>query len=219
MRQHRIAGNNLKIDRLQLNGPFFSPSRWQYHLQGRLDRGQLTTDKIPDVLHFHDVNFETDEKSLKVHRAGLTALDTHLTISGRTTFRRGRFRSAVVKFQGTIGHRADKWINDLFAAESDYLLVQTPVAVKAATIKWAADKPVAITADLTTSKGVQVILSQEWQRNLFRKERIQIHDGAHRATISSDRRPDQVAGIRNTCPGKIRSGSESIGVLASKISG
>jgi uncharacterized protein involved in outer membrane biogenesis len=192
-RQHRIAGGNLNIDRLHLQGPFFTPSRWKYHITGRVDRWQLTTDKLPDSLHFSNFVFETDEKSFHVRSTGLKALDTNLTASGRTALRGGRLRSVAVQFKGTLGHRADKWINDLYAKDEDLLLLQTPLTIAAATIGWKTGQPTAITADFTTSQGVRVFLSEEWQRGVFRKERFQIRDGENQTIVSTDRRPDQVA--------------------------
>ena len=192
-REHRITGEHLTIDRLQLQGPFFTPPQWTYHITGRVDRWQLTTDKLPDRLHFRNFVFETDERSFRVRTTSLKALDTDLTASGHTTFKDGRFRSAAVQFKGTLGHRADKWINDLYAPDEDFWLTQTPLVISTATIDWIRGEPTAIAADFTTSKGVRVLLSMEWQRDAFRKERIQIRDGEHQAIVSTDRRHDQVA--------------------------
>lgn len=192
-RRYRIAGGSAAIDSLRLKGPFLAPSRWEYHIKGRVDRWKVATDELPDVLHFSNFVFETDEKSLRVRRTGLKALDADLTGNGRTVFQDGRLRSFGVQFKGSLGQRADKWINDLFAKDDDFLLTQTPMDIATATIDWTAGAPFRLTADLTTSKGVRVSLSQEWQAEVFRKDRIQIRDGEIQAILSTDWRSDQVA--------------------------
>ncbi|MBL0715220.1 MAG: AsmA-like C-terminal domain-containing protein [Desulfosarcina sp.] len=191
--QYRAAGGKADITRLKLHGPFFKPARWAYDLKGRIDRLRLEADTLPGPLQFSDIRWTADEKTLIVESTALKALDADLTVGGRAAIQNGRLQSYSINLKGAMGAITDKWINDLYEAEEDLFLMQTPLEISAVTIDWVVDNPFVLTAEFTTSGGVHVSMAHEWQPGVFQKGRFSLVDGDARATISLHQESDQLA--------------------------
>lgn len=192
-RQYKVAGDTAHIARLSLHGPFFTPARWAYRLQGRIDRFALEAANLPDALNFSDFVFATDDNTLKVESTGLSTLDMDVTGKGHTVFRNGQLQSFDIGFNGRLGARMDKWINDLFEENEDFFLMRTPLDVSAATLNWRVGNPYMLTADFKTSGGVRVSLANEWQPDVMHRERVHVVDAESQATISIQQQSGQVA--------------------------
>ncbi len=192
-RRYRLSGDTAKITRLSLQGPLFDPSRWAFTSRGRIGRLHLVADNLPAPLNFSNLQLKADQHSLNAESAELKVLDADVTGSARTTFTAGRFQSLALQFKGRLGHRADKWVNDLFDEDTDLFLTQAPLVVSEAKLNWAKGKPFATFADFTTRPGVRVFLSSEWQPQVFRKHQVRIVDGDIQAIVSQHRRSDRLA--------------------------
>ena len=192
-KKYRTAGDKGAITSLKLHGPFFNPGRWDYRLTGNIDRLSLEADVLPGRLQFINTRLIADEKTLNIENTGLRLLDTDVTANGQSAFQDGQIQSFAVQFRGTVGHRVDKWLNDLFEADADRYLTQTPLKVSDTTFAWARGKPFRLSADFTTSKGVQVILTEEWRPKISRQGRYNFIDGDLRANVSLARESDQLA--------------------------
>ncbi|MGD9096878.1 MAG: hypothetical protein PVF97_02260, partial [Desulfobacterales bacterium] len=191
-RQYRLAGDTAEIASLSLKGPFFDPSRWAFTVQGRIDRLALTADDLPGPLNLSDLRLSASEHSLNAASMALDLLDADGTGRAQATFAARQLESYSLEFKGELGPRTDQWLNDLFEKDTDFFLWQTPLTVTAARINWAAGKPHSVNGDFTTSQGVRVSFSQEWEPGLYRKERAAIQDGEALAIITRERESDQL---------------------------
>ncbi|MGD9250770.1 MAG: AsmA-like C-terminal region-containing protein, partial [Desulfobacterales bacterium] len=191
--KYRVAGDKATITSLRLHGPFFSPGRWDYRLTSRIDHLSLEADMLPGPLQFRDTRLIADEKTLNIENTAMHMLDADVTGNGQSAFEGGQIQSFAIQFRGVVGHQVDKWLNDLFEEDADRYLTQTPLKITDTTFAWARDQPFRLSADFTTSKGVQVILTEEWRPNIFRHGRYNFIDGDTRAIVSLHRESDQMA--------------------------
>ncbi len=202
-RPYRLEGDAAEIASLNLQGPFFDPSRWVFATQGRISRLQLNADNLPGPIIFSDLRLKAAEAALETENMGLKVLDADVTASARATFGGGRAQSFDLQFKGKLGHRADKWVNDLFEADADFFLTRAPLTVSKAQISWTAGSPFVSIAEFTTDPGVRVALASEWQPQIFKKHRAHITDGDLEAVISQQRRSDKLAlAFKGTLTGK-----------------
>jgi len=185
-----ISGR-LNISSVTFQGPVTDSQDWKFKIAGSAEKLMINTTLLPAALSVTSGKFETQAGQLIFSDAGTSFLDASSIISGHLSTSLDNVRKGDIRFSGTVGPKALKWIKDTFSIP-EYVRVDKAMAISGARLSWQDKGETAFEGNLKTGSGssVQIDLAKEGDRLTIR--RLDLSDSVSKASFSFDLQENKI---------------------------
>ncbi|MEW6672807.1 MAG: AsmA-like C-terminal domain-containing protein [Thermodesulfobacteriota bacterium] len=143
------------LSRLRVTGPLVEPAQWDFQADASARNVQVTSERLPAPLSVRRAGIKATPQMLTISEAETAMLDAVLTVSARLEEYREGLQTADLKFGGTVGAKANGWLQQRTKIPS-HLVIHPPLIFSNAWLAWRRNGFAAFSGDLTIHNDLKV---------------------------------------------------------------
>ena len=184
--------SQLKIDRLQMEGPVLQPDQWTFSTRGSLKSLTITGQDLPGPANIKKARFVADNGKVEIPEAHIQMADGDISLQQTQILLEAYSpKAASLVFSGVFGEKAGAWIGERIDLGKPWRL-KTPVTVSKAAVGWSPDGEKTVAGDMKTGGGTLVSLEVKLEDEQLRHQKLVIKDKESQAELQVDRGPESL---------------------------
>jgi hypothetical protein len=181
------VSGTITLTTLGLKGPLSAPKEWQFKTTGAADSLVIGAPSLPDRLVLRKGSFFLSPEAVILDTAHVSMLDTEATLSGTLTVSPEASQQADVLIDADIGPKGMQWIKAV-ASMPEILKIPQRLSLARGHIVTFGKGGASFQGEIATQGGQTLSLSLAKEQTGLKIDRLEIADGASRASITLDSR-------------------------------
>ena len=186
------AQGGLDLTSLFLKGPLDDPRRWEFTIDGALDKIVLRHAALPGAMYLSGGTFRATPAVFTISATKVDVLDASLTVDGSLESSDMVPLGLEAAATGSIGAEMAGWMSRQIGLP-DQLLLRSPLQPAKGRVSWKKDGDVGVRGELTVARGPHLSLDVVRAPHAVEVKEILIADGERRARMTLDLALDRLA--------------------------
>ncbi len=172
----------MALSSIDLKGPLLQPEKWDYRIDGEIEKLTMEASVLPGSLTITAAKFEVDPEKILLQDSQVNLLDASLKLSATCNGWTQELGSCDGTFQGNLGARVIEWASTRFRLPAD-IRIQAPFSISQAHLGWDRKKGISFDGNCQWPKGPGASLDLLYTPEVLTVNRLLITDDRSQADI------------------------------------
>jgi len=177
------AQGKLDLSSLSVNGPLYSPERWNFNGAGKVENLKVVHTSLAGPVTVARGKFAATPARLTFSEAQAEMLDASLTVGGHLEKSKKALLSLELTGTGMIGEQMYRWLSRTIDLPKEITL-RPPLKVHDGRILWSEAGTLALSGDFTVGNGPRLSLNATHGPDTLTVKELILQDGRQRADIA-----------------------------------
>ena len=182
LQEIRSLKGTAALSSINLKGPLTQPQKWDYRLEGEIEKLAVEASIIPGPLSVTAAKFEVNPENILLQDSRVNLLDASLKVSAACSGWQQGLSIAEGTFQGDLGAKVVEWASTRFQLPVN-LRIQAPLAISRARLGWGLKDGISFTGIWRWPGGPDVSIDLLHTPEVLTVNRLLITDDGSRADI------------------------------------